>query len=233
MYTVLKQRSNSGIKDTFRVPEDIDRFYLNDLATVEATEVYFEANPLADSVKWTIGSDVRTFKQSKFFLKFTNPSGKIDVRLIQYRQFNKACFPKDDGIDTLYRSFYLVDGKNEQQMLGRFKGYLVGKEQDTFTVTTHYYSVATPNTKSHYFIKNLPKGSTAIPFGRTSYPDGQGDVIYAAGNRFTFQTDYGFGQIYNQGLWYALGTIRNDSLTIYYELTAGAGKGTFIGIRQK
>jgi hypothetical protein len=230
MYTILTQRSNSGRKDTFRVPEDFDRFYLNNLATVEATEVYFEADPSADSVKWTVGSDVRIFKQPKFFLKFTDPSGKIDVRLIQYRQRNKTCFPKDDGIDTLYRSFYLADGKNAQPILGRFKGYIVGKEQDTFTVTTHYFTQLA-GFQGHYFIKNLPKGNTAIPRG--DYPHGQGDVIYTLGNKFCFQTSYGFGEIYNEGLTYALGSVHNDSLIVKYELTGNGGKGTFIGIRQK
>jgi hypothetical protein len=77
----------------------------------------------------------------------------------------------------------------------------------------------------------LPKGNTAIPRG--DYPRGQGDVISTLGNKFGFQTSYGFSEVYNEGLEYALGSVQNDSLVVNYELTRNAGKGTFIGIRQK
>jgi hypothetical protein len=119
MYTVLTQFRNTDRKDTFRVPEDISSFYPNNLGTTESIEVFFEAMASADSVKWQIGNDARTFNQRKFFLQFPDPAGKINVRLIQYRAVNKTCFPKDDGVDTFYKSFHIVDGKFEQPIVGR------------------------------------------------------------------------------------------------------------------
>jgi hypothetical protein len=234
MYTVLKQRSNSGIKDTFRVPEDIERFYYHSLLQVdESIDIYFEASPNADSVRWKIGTDTRVFSQRKFFLKFQAPVGKIEVRLIQRRSPNRTCFPADDGVDTLYKTFYVDNGASSNNpILGRFKGFIIGKEQDTFTVTTHYFTQLA-GFEGNYFIKNLPKGNHAIPIGRTSYAEEQGDVIYALGTKFGFDTSYGFGEIYNEGLKYAMGSVQNDSLIVKYELTGNAGKGTFIGIRQK
>jgi hypothetical protein len=229
MYTLLSQQY--GNKDTFQVPEELERFYYNNLLQVsQAIEVYFEANPSSDSVRWQIGTDTRVFKQRNFFLKFQSPVGKIEVRLIQYRFPNRTCFPTDDGIDTLFKTFYVANAWSENPLLGRFKGFIVGQEQDTFTVTTHYFTQLA-GFSGNYFIKNLPKGNSAIPRG--DFPHGQGDVIYALGTKFGFQTSYGFGEIYNQGLTYALGSVQNDSLIVKYELTSNAGKGTFIGIRQK
>jgi hypothetical protein len=230
MYTVLKQRSNSGIKDTFRVPEDIERFYYHSLLGVdESIDIYFEASPNADSVRWKIGTDTRVFSQRKFFLKFQSAVDKIEVRLIQRRPPNRICFPNDDGIDTLYKTFYVANGEITQPILGQFKGYIIGSERDTFTVTTHYFAT-TPGLEGYYFIKNLPKGNSAIV--GSSFPRAKGDVIYTLGNKFGFETSYGFGEIYREGLEYALGTVQKDSLIIKYELT-GSRKGTFIGIRQK
>jgi hypothetical protein len=232
MYTVLTQFLNPGLKDTFQVPEGINNFYYNSSTMDEPIEVNFEADPLSDSVKWKIGNDSRNFTNRKFFLQFSAPVGKVDVRLIQYRQINKTCFPKDDGVDTFYKRFYVNDGKTSQPILGRFKGYMVGSEQDTFTVTIHHYANSATS-RGYYFIKNLPKGNNAIPLGRTDYPDGQGDVIRTLGNRFTISSDYGFSQMHNAGLSYSLGYVRNDSLVINYNLTRNMGKGTFIGIRKK
>jgi hypothetical protein len=232
MYAILAQFRNTERKDTFRVPEDISNFYPNNLGTTEAVEIFFEAAASSDSVKWQIGNDARTFTQRSFFLKFLTPVGKVDVRLIQYRHSNKTCFPKDDGVDTLYKSFRIVDGKIEQPIVGRYKGSILGKEQDTFSVTTHYFSQVA-GLQGHYFIKNLPKGTNAIPFGQTDYPPEQGDVIRILGNKFIFATSVGFAQAYNEGLTYAIGSVQNDSLTVKYELTGNGGKGTFIGIRQK
>jgi hypothetical protein len=228
MYTLLDQEY--GNKDTFRVPEDINRFYYqNGALSNQSIEVYFEASPFANSVQWKIGNDARVFTQQKFFLKFQSITGKIDVRLIQNR-YSNSCFPKDDGVDTLYKSFYVVDARVEQPILGRFKGSVVGQEQDTFTVTTHYFA-STPGLQGYYFLKNLPKGNNAIPRG--DFPHGQGDVIGTLGNKFNFRSFYGFGEIYNAGLVYSLGSVQNDSLVVKYELTGNSGKGTFIGIRQK
>lgn len=232
MYVKLAQPMRPSVVDTFRVPEDIRDFYIHPLAGSASNDVYFETplTTLADSVHWKIGDDARVFTQRKFSLKFLNPEGKIDVRLILYRKPNAACFANDDGIDTISKTFYLKNGAVEQPVVGRFKGYLVGNEQDTFTVVTHYFTEMA-GADGYYFLKNFPKGSTAITRG--SYPYGKGEVISILGNKFGFQSGYGFGDIYNEGLEYGLGSVQNDSLIIRYKLTRNGGTGTFIGIRQK
>jgi hypothetical protein len=231
MYVKLDQPQRPNVVDTFRVPEDIKDFYIHPLAGSASNEVCFETNSTpADSVHWKIGEDARVFTQRKFSLKFLNPDGKIEVRLILYRKPNVTCFPNDDGIDTVSKTFYLKNGALEQPVVGRFKGYLVGNEQDTFTVVTHYFTEMA-GVEGYYFIKNFPKGSTAITRG--SYPYGKGDVISILGNKFGFRSDYGFGDIYNEGLEYGLGSVQKDSLIIHYKLTRNGGNGTFIGIRQK
>jgi hypothetical protein len=232
MYTILTQRNNSDIKDTFRVPNDIDRFYYNNLAAVdESIEIHFEADPLSDAVSWKIGTDTRIFTQRKFLLQFQSPIGKVDVRLIQRRTPNKACFPADDGVDTLYKSFNVVNGLLDNPVLGRFKGYMVGHEQDTFTVTTHFYT-STPGLEGYYFIKNFPKGSDGITVSG-GFPRGQGDVIKILGNRFNFYTERGFAQLYGKPLVHSLATVQNDSLIVKYKLDGSKTTETFIGLRQQ
>lgn len=78
-----------------------------------------------DSFQWKVGSDLRIFKDSVFPLLFENIEGTIDVTLTAFHTPNPDCFPGDDDVDVVSKSFYakLIDEVEEIPIYGKFEGY--------------------------------------------------------------------------------------------------------------
>jgi hypothetical protein len=137
----------------FTIEEAIeDTTFVSDTCLVNRF-VVFRAKAGYDSYEWTVGSDSRTFKDSVFALYFENPASGIQVRLIAKKKPNTACFPQDNGIDTLTKSLTIV--KPEQVVIpGVYRGALVSNPADVFEVRIEQH----PLYPSHYDIYNINKG---------------------------------------------------------------------------
>ena len=96
-------------KDTVFMPALMDTVYVKDPYQFGSL-VTFQAIGNYDSVRWQIGGDARVFKTNTFSLTFQNETAKsdIDVVLIGYKKPNAACFPNDDGVDTVKKVFTVL-----------------------------------------------------------------------------------------------------------------------------
>jgi hypothetical protein len=114
---------------------------------------FFEAQDSSKEVisyQWKIGSDPRTFTQRSFTIEFDNIRGAIPVRLIVKKTVNKSCFPYDDGIDTLTKTFYTGE---VGLVYGNFEGYVASKPTEIFTISTLFQPQI-----GFAFVSNLPNG---------------------------------------------------------------------------
>ncbi|WP_375417276.1 hypothetical protein [uncultured Hymenobacter sp.] len=87
------------------------------------------------SYEWLLGPiDARTGRSiSVAFDQST--LGNINVRLIAKRPLNTACFPKDDGVDTLTKRLTLMPyGDARAPIYGKFQGANQDAPADTFSV---------------------------------------------------------------------------------------------------
>jgi hypothetical protein len=113
-----------------------DTFYLG-------TSIVFTAlQEDALSYEWKIGDDDRTFTEQEFSLDF-NPSDSVSlfnrpvpIRLIVTRTPNTACFPTDDGIDTLIKYIYFVSRHEivHKKFVGTWVGSLETKPDDIYEI---------------------------------------------------------------------------------------------------
>jgi hypothetical protein len=109
-----------------------DTLFVTDTALIN-NYVVFKAAEDYDSYEWTVGTDERTFRSKSFPLRFEHPTGPLQVRLIAKRKPNVACFPNDNGIDTLTKTLTIV--KEEQTaIVGIYRGSLLSNPTDVFEV---------------------------------------------------------------------------------------------------
>ncbi len=95
--------------------------------------VQFSSPRKYDSYEWKIGYDDRTFSDSSVVLNFREPFGELPIRLIVKSRPDTECFPEDDGIDTLEKTFY-VKHPSEIAILGSYIGAHERDLLDTFGV---------------------------------------------------------------------------------------------------
>lgn len=94
------------------------------------------------SYQWLIGSSPTVYMTKRVALFFpSSVEGQRQVRLIARRPPNTACFPKDDGVDTLARIVTFVPrrtdirtGLDRAAIIGRFQGAATDAPRDTFTI---------------------------------------------------------------------------------------------------
>jgi hypothetical protein len=116
--------------------------------------VVFTAPEGYKTYEWTIGGSSRVWKTKTFGLMFLDDNvGKYNIRLIASRPKQTECFPNDDGVDTLSKSFTIVPFANAP-VVGEYEGKNEG-ETDVFTVKIAYHA---PSEIHH--IKNINKGCT-------------------------------------------------------------------------
>lgn len=112
---------------------------------------------------WQVGP-VITRTTQQFALSFDDQIvGPIPVQLIAHRPPNTACFPHDDGIDTLTQLLTLVPRPSlRAPIYGKFQGANRSSPQDTFTVRIYsgpnYTYPTNPRADPTDYVSNLPKG---------------------------------------------------------------------------
>lgn len=163
--------------------------------------------------EWLVGpTTTRTAQQ--FALSFdANTVGKISVRLIAHRPPNTACFPHDDGVDTLTRVLTLVPFLDPTLPLrnprapiyGKFLGANRSAPRDTFTVRIYqginYSYPKDPTAPPTDYVSNLPKGcrlpyfdnylgwrGVFMQLGGCSGLQGRGYIIGRDSIRLTYRT---------------------------------------------
>lgn len=67
-----------------------------------------------------------------------NFGNDIPVQLIVKYAPDKKCFPNDDGIDTLQKSFHILDYAKLAAWVGTFQGYSEDNPSHIFDVTINY-----------------------------------------------------------------------------------------------
>jgi len=113
--------------------------------------------------QWKVGSTIMRSTQ-EFGLSFDGTVlGNIPVTLIAHRPLNTACFPHDDGIDTLTQTLTLVPRPNlRAPIYGKFQGANRSSPRDTFTVRIYsgpnYTHPTIPGAEPTNYVSNLPRG---------------------------------------------------------------------------
>ncbi|HEX8660166.1 MAG TPA: hypothetical protein VF690_21660 [Hymenobacter sp.] len=87
------------------------------------------------SYEWLVGPiDARTGRNISVAFD-REILGNINVRLIAKRPLNTACFPKDDGVDTLTKRLTLMPYNDSRAPIyGKFQGANLDAPADTFSV---------------------------------------------------------------------------------------------------
>ena len=112
--------------------------------------------------EWLVGPSTRRTAQT-FALSFdAKTRGNIPVRLIARRPPNTACFPHDDGIDTLTQILTLMPNQARSPIYGKFQGANRSSPRDTFTVRVYqgpnFDHPNNPAADLTNYLTNLPKG---------------------------------------------------------------------------
>ena len=161
------------------------------------------------SYEWQIGTDARAFTQQKVTLYFQDgEAGSYPVRLIARRPPNTACFPKDDGVDTLTKVLTLMPTTTKSPLLGKYLGANTDAPSDTFTIriykAPYYVYPNDPAYPPYTYLRNLSKGCTSPYFvvGQTW----RGIDFDYGGDDFSCHTEVGTGYL-----------TTNDSIRISYE----------------
>jgi hypothetical protein len=231
-FTMYLSNLPYGLLDKFYLSEPNDTLYYHPYA-FGAMNVYFEnTTNFFNEANWTVGGDVRTFTEPKFFLGFNGVSGageRIDVELRTKRTAMKSpCFPNDDGLDTVRKSFFIANAMiHKPPQLGRFQGYIKGQERDTFTVNIELFQ-RQPNVTGDYMITNFPKGTTR---GSWQIRPKIGMALAFYGRYFSVLSSESFDEFNQSGFEYCLGYAKNDSLFIEYKHRDGKPIN-FVGVRQ-
>ena len=166
---------------SFRIQEQTgSRFF--DTDTTYPRTVAFRAPRTYVAFQWTIGNDPTVFKDSVFTLEFNQAVGTIPVRLIARRALNTACFPHDDGVDTLTKVLTIVPldpTAPRPALLGKFNGATTDAPADTFTVRVFTAPKPSVPTDIELHLQNLNKGclGTAIDVA-----GGYRSVVFSQGN---------------------------------------------------
>ncbi|MDX2284409.1 MAG: hypothetical protein NW241_09615 [Bacteroidia bacterium] len=127
--------------------------------------VTFRAHQTFESYRWIVGSHNQVITEPEFSLLFVgaNINGPLTVTLVGTRTPDSLCFPHDDGIDTVSRTFEIIP-LEEARVLGRFEGHELHNPQRRFTVEISLDIEFQDN----YTVKNLPEGcpyeSSALSF---------------------------------------------------------------------
>lgn len=117
-----------------------------------------------DYYEWHIGAEVLN---SKAVRRTSFPQDRhINITLIVKSKPNKDCYPEDDGIDTITKTFFSLGTVAHDPKIGKWYGYYNGNQLDTGTVEIRYVKVKQLE-HPYLFIINFPKGQ--IP--KTSDPN--------------------------------------------------------------
>jgi hypothetical protein len=100
--------------------------------------VQFVAPAGHDSYEWQVGTEEEGMKtysgDSVVQIHIAHPWEALPVRLIVRDEPNTACFPQDDGVDTLTR-FLTVIEREDSPVFGHYQGSLLSNPNEIFTVS--------------------------------------------------------------------------------------------------
>jgi hypothetical protein len=165
-----------------------------DTDTVFTSEVQFTATEDNATYKWIIGGG--TYTQKSFELDFTGaPLGTIiPITLIVTKTPDKACFPNDDGVDTLTRSMYLANAYSQSMIKqGKYHGYWEENPLDTFTIDIEmkYDTISSLN---ELYLIGMNKSSTCGTFCYSNI--GYKEILFASKGAYC---SYPVGSIFSTG----------------------------------
>jgi hypothetical protein len=145
--------------------------------------VRFRSKQDFDEYTWLIGSEVihdKTFTRKNFPF-----NSQIEVTLIGKRKPNKECFPNDDGIDTVKKTFKTLPNDFDKNYGHTYHGYNTDNPSDTFTIQIAEWS---PSWNQWLLVyKNFPKGTPRNPYGFNIFSYG-GYYWYLKGDPSTLNT---------------------------------------------
>lgn len=123
------------VRAEFTIYENVsDSLFVTD-TVVNNNTILFKAagNKKYKSYKWQVGDDEKTFDQPSFSLRFLQPVGKVDVKLIVTYDPDLKNLPNDPGTDTLTKSLFVMDWRHSFT-IGKYIGYNVSDPDDVFEV---------------------------------------------------------------------------------------------------
>jgi hypothetical protein len=133
---------------------------VNDTVRKGAT-VRFKAKDSTATYEWQLGTDPRKFTNQTVSLEF-DVEETIQVRLIVKKAIDKQCFPNDDGIDTVQKSFVVVDQTFAPIGVGQvLEGSVTSRPTEVFQIVLRDDLSVGP------FLDNFPNGCIR-PFAETS-----------------------------------------------------------------
>ena len=131
-----------------------------------ATVTFKAKDSTAQSYEWSFPDGANTNDKRSFSLAFNNETGKIDVQLILKNKPQTACFPKDDGIDTVQKSVFLISYYEPPQYVGTFIGSDDTNPSHKFEVTIANFGMEQPDLE--------PKGWYTVGIRIFNIPEGCG-----------------------------------------------------------
>ena len=136
--------------DTLRIETD---------TVIDPGFVVFEANYKgATEYKWQIGDEANPRYGKKIGILFNSQSDPdfnltIDIKLTIKDDPNLACFPDDNGIDSLIKPLTIVP-RNQAAIFGEWEGSSTEFPDETYTITLDTF---TANPQGNlYFFQNFP-----------------------------------------------------------------------------
>ncbi len=106
-------------------------------SVVQVNSVVFEAVGNYESYEWQLGDDPKIKTGKKIFYRFEEPYGKLKMRLIVKNKPDTLCFPNDDGVDTVNKSFHVINF-NQIAIIGDYLGYDTANPKETYIVKIRY-----------------------------------------------------------------------------------------------
>lgn len=182
--------------------------------------VTFLARDKYQSVKWKVGNDPREFTEEKFSLDFRYDAlGEIPVKLSVSKIPNVRCFPNDDGLDSLSKSFVILP-KLEWPFAfeGKFEGFHKDEPTKRFTIEIKDFGDTPPHAEGWYGIRlfNLPEGCGGEVFDVENFSPSVSSLTY---KRFYLKQNATFLKYSCPEFEYLYGKVssKGDSIHIKYK----------------
>ncbi len=143
---------------------EIDTLIVSD-TVINRKFITFLAEDGYYTYEWQIGNDPRVFTEQRVSLFFEYPEDSLKIQLIASKKANTACFPQDDGIDTVVQYLTIIEQK-DNPVIGRYKGYFESDPDTEEEVEVIYDGEG-------YQINNINKGC----FPLENYQGGIGNLV--------------------------------------------------------
>jgi hypothetical protein len=131
-----------------------------------ATVTFKAKDSTAQSYTWSFPNGENTNDKKQFSLTFHNEVGHVPVQLILKNKPQTACFPKDDGVDTVKKSIFLLSYYESDKLayIGTFVGSDDTNPNHKFEVTIANFGMVRPDPEPQVWFRvgvrifNIPEG---------------------------------------------------------------------------